>query len=114
MINGPRSWSSRSRSAGASSRPRPISPGTRARACGAGDSVGAPSRARPAGDRPLKDAFAQNFLIGAAIEPAQLANAPDVALLETHFNSITAENVMKPRTLAPTAGAYDFAAADRL
>ena len=85
----------------------PVALAALAAACGAGDSAGAAARPRSAGDRALKEAFASNFLIGAAIEPAQLAKPGDVALLETHFNSITAENVMKPRTLAPTPGVYD-------
>jgi endo-1,4-beta-xylanase len=80
-------------------------------ACGEDRRPEAGRRALP----PLKQAFAANFLIGAALEPAQLEDAADVELLTRHFSSITAENVMKPRTLAPDgAGRYAFADADRL
>jgi endo-1,4-beta-xylanase len=43
-----------------------------------------------------------NFPIGAAIEPASTAGA-DAPILQKHFSSITAENVMKPDTIWPNA-----------
>ena len=64
---------------------------------------------------PLKAAFAPYFLVGAALEPAQLDDAPDVELLTKNFSSITAENVMKPRVLAPDGpGQHAFDDADRI
>lgn len=67
------------------------------------------------GDVPaLRDVFAPKFLVGAAIEPAQLANPTDAALLKKHVSSITAENVMKPHRLAPREGRYNFGPADEL
>jgi endo-1,4-beta-xylanase len=75
----------------------------------AGDSIAA-EPAAPA----MKSVFGAHFLVGAAIEPWQLKNPTDAALLQKHFSSITAENVMKPRTIGAVEGAYDFVAADEL
>jgi endo-1,4-beta-xylanase len=44
-----------------------------------------------------------NYPVGAAIEPASITNTTDSALLIKHFSSITAENVMKPDTIWPSA-----------
>jgi len=74
-----------------------------------------PVLAFAAGEVPaLKSVFGSKFLVGAAIEPSQLRIPTDAALLKQHFSSITAENVMKPRTLGPAPGEYDFAPADEL
>jgi endo-1,4-beta-xylanase len=62
----------------------------------------------------LKEVFGPKFVVGAAIEPSQLRNATDVALLKKHFSSITAENVMKPHRLAPSPNGYSFGPADEL
>src|SRR5689334_21469072 len=80
-----------------------------AAACGA-----SPSKTNPSVVPALKDVYAADFLIGAAIQPSQLDSPAEAALLRRHYNSITAENVMKPRTIAPSVGGYDFAPADRL
>jgi endo-1,4-beta-xylanase len=53
------------------------------------------------------------FKIGAAIEPNQLGDI-HADLLKMHFNSITAENVMKPGPIEPTEGQFNFAPADAL
>jgi len=62
----------------------------------------------------LKTTFGARFLIGAAVEPAQIADPVDAALLRRHFSSITAENVMKPRTLGTAVGIYNYGPADEL
>lgn len=63
----------------------------------------------------LRDTYSNNFLVGAAVGSAQIAaGSDDAALLSGQFNSITAENVMKPTTLAPTEGNFDFTQADAL
>lgn len=54
------------------------------------------------------------FLVGAAIEPSQLDSERHVQLLTTHFNSLTAENVMKPGSIQPKEGEFRWANADRL
>ncbi len=62
----------------------------------------------------LKATFASHFLIGAAVEPAQISDQVDAALLRRHYNSVTAENVMKPRTVGTAVGIYNYAPADEL
>ena len=62
----------------------------------------------------LSETFADQFLIGAAIEPAQLDSAPHAALLTRHFNSITAENAMKPTSIQPKEGTFTWQGADKL
>lgn len=62
----------------------------------------------------LKDYYKDYFYIGAAIEPNALDNANDVKLLKRHFNSLTAENVMKWSSLQPTEGTFRFENADKI
>lgn len=63
----------------------------------------------------LRDTYTNNFLIGAAIGASEIITGSDDAnLLANQFNSITAENVMKPQTLSPAQGVYNFAPADAL
>ena len=61
----------------------------------------------------LAKAYEGRLKIGAAIEPSQLTSA-EAPLLAAHFNSIVAENVMKPADIQPKEGAYNFAPADKL
>lgn len=63
----------------------------------------------------FRDKFRNKFVVGAAVEPAQIADGQaDADILKDQFNAITAENVMKPEALAPTENAYTFEAADSL
>lgn len=61
----------------------------------------------------LAQVYAGKFPVGAAVEPWQLETA-EGRLLAWHFNSVVAENVMKPQSLQPVEGRFDFAAADRI
>jgi endo-1,4-beta-xylanase len=54
------------------------------------------------------------FLVGAALEPNQLDSARHAELLTRHFNSLTAENAMKPGSIQPEEGVFDWEGADRL
>ncbi|AKC86373.1 endo-1,4-beta-xylanase [Pseudoxanthomonas suwonensis] len=69
-----------------------------------------------AADRPttLKDAFADAFLLGTAVNDDIVSgrDARAQALVPLHFNSITAENVMKAEVINPQPDTWDFAAAD--
>ncbi len=62
----------------------------------------------------LQEVYKDKFLIGTAIEPAQLDGSLHVELLKYHFNSITAENAMKPEEIHPTEDFYTFENADRI
>ena len=63
----------------------------------------------------LKDAFAPMFRIGAALNAAQFSGEDErgAALVRTHFNSITPENVLKWERVHPRPDSFDFAAPDR-
>ncbi|MBN1978801.1 MAG: endo-1,4-beta-xylanase, partial [Anaerolineae bacterium] len=62
----------------------------------------------------IYETYTSTFLIGAAIEPGQLDSARHSQLLTYHFNSLTAENVMKPGSIQPISGTFEFDGADRL
>ncbi|WP_367398318.1 endo-1,4-beta-xylanase [Paenibacillus lautus] len=59
----------------------------------------------------LKDVYADYFEIGAAVEPKHLSGVHK-ELLDYHYNSLVAENVMKPESLSPREGTYNFTNAD--
>ncbi len=68
------------------------------------------------GDSPtLKEAFANDFLIGAAVNDEIVSGKdPEAAkIVEKQFNSITPENVMKWAWIHPEPNRYDFERADR-
>lgn len=63
----------------------------------------------------LSEVFADVFPVGAAITPQQLSSdSQDRPIIERHFSSLTAENVMKPSTIAPSSGNFDFGPADTI
>jgi endo-1,4-beta-xylanase len=63
----------------------------------------------------LKQAFKGDFLIGAAINEAQVSGQDQRgdALIESQFNSISPENVLKWEKVHPEPGRYDFGLADQ-
>ncbi|MFC1495775.1 endo-1,4-beta-xylanase, partial [Thermodesulfobacteriota bacterium] len=62
----------------------------------------------------LKDYYADNYLIGAALFP-ELFDAPVSAeLIKTHFSTITPENDFKWALLHPTLNEYKFNRADKI
>lgn len=63
----------------------------------------------------LKEVFEDDFYIGAALNPGHYTERDEVGsdLVKKHFNSITAENVMKWENLHPEPGVYDFEEADK-
>lgn len=60
----------------------------------------------------LKDLFAEDFRIGAAVNPRTIQTQEK--LLAYHFNSITAENEMKFESVHPSEDEYTFEEADAL
>lgn len=64
----------------------------------------------------LKDYFTSDeyFYIGAAIEPNSLDKPDEVTLIKRHFNSLTAENVMKWSYLQLVEGTFSFDNADKI
>ncbi|MDE6205554.1 MAG: endo-1,4-beta-xylanase, partial [Duncaniella sp.] len=66
------------------------------------------------GDKPLKEAFADNFLIGGAIN-MDVVNDNDPkgdSIVTRHFNTIVAENCMKSEKINPAEGVYYWDDAD--
>lgn len=63
----------------------------------------------------LKDAFKGDFVIGAAINVAQITgqDARGDDLIEAQFNSISPENVLKWEVIHPQPDRYDFDLADK-
>lgn len=64
----------------------------------------------------LKSVFANDFLIGAAINTNQLLEKDSnaIALLPSEFNSITPENIMKCEIIHPEWDKYNFELADKI
>lgn len=62
----------------------------------------------------LKSAYADDFLMGVAVNDDIVAgrDGASQALVLQHFGSITAENAMKAESVNPRPGVYDFAHAD--
>ncbi|MCF0199207.1 MAG: endo-1,4-beta-xylanase [Bacteroidaceae bacterium] len=64
--------------------------------------------------RGLKDAYKDYFMIGVAVNQRNIANPEQIALLEKDFNSITAENDMKPGEVCKGDGIYNWERADKV
>lgn len=66
-------------------------------------------------DEGLKDIFADHFLVGAALNEAEItgADTAGVELIKKHFSSIVAENCMKCEVIHPFENEYDFTLSDR-
>ena len=64
----------------------------------------------------LKDAYADAFRIGAALNRSQIMGEDEgaLSLAAKQFNSLTAENVMKWERIEPVEGQFDWTAADAL
>jgi endo-1,4-beta-xylanase len=61
----------------------------------------------------LYERYADSFDIGAAVEP-YMFEGKDADVLKRHFNSIVAENVMKPINIQPEEGKFTFEEADKI
>ena len=58
----------------------------------------------------LKDAYRNYFSIGVAVNQRNISDPAQVALIKKEFNSITAENAMKPVSVQPEKGKWNWAA----
>ncbi len=64
----------------------------------------------------LKKAYKEDFLIGTALNSAQIngnISEKESALIKNQFNSITAENIMKSMHIQPTRDQFTFDMADK-
>ncbi len=64
----------------------------------------------------LKQVFKNNFLIGAALNAAQISGKDTLAapLIKTQFSAITPENIMKCEVIHPSWDKYNFDLADKI
>ena len=62
----------------------------------------------------LKDVYKDYFKIGVAVNQRNVTNAQQQALIVKEFNSVTAENDMKPEPTEPAEGQFNWAGADRI
>ncbi|HST22061.1 MAG TPA: endo-1,4-beta-xylanase [Blastocatellia bacterium] len=67
------------------------------------------------GQDKLKDAFKDSFMTGTALNRAQFyeKDKRGAALVKSHFNTITPENILKWESVHPRANGYNFEAPDR-
>jgi len=66
----------------------------------------------PAVAQGLKDAYKDYFTIGVAVNLHNVDRQQETDLIRQNFNSITAENVMKPGVIHPAEGVWKWEAAD--
>ncbi len=65
-------------------------------------------------DPGLKDAYKNYFKIGVAVTPRNVTDSLQASIILKEFNSITAENCMKPGEIHPQPGVWNFAQADAI
>ncbi len=59
-----------------------------------------------------KDTYKDYFTVGVALNYRNIASAEQMAIVKKNFNSITAENAMKPGEIHPKEGVWNFEGAD--
>ena len=62
----------------------------------------------------LKDVYKDYFMIGVAVNQRNVTNPEQQALIKQEFNSMTAENDMKPEPTEPQEGQFNWENADRI
>ena len=74
-------------------------------------------RGAPADPNPnvkLKDAYKDYFMIGVSLNQRNVSDNDQISLIKSEFNSITAENDMKPGELHPKEGEWEWEKADKI
>lgn len=66
------------------------------------------------GPKSLKDAYEDYFTIGVAVNKRNITDPAQIELIKKEFNSITAENAMKPGEIHPAEGVWNFGFADSI
>lgn len=62
----------------------------------------------------LKEAYKDYFMIGVAVNQRNLATPAEADIVKKEFNSMTAENDMKPGEVCKGDGQYDWSRADKI
>ena len=66
------------------------------------------------GPASLKDAYDGYFTIGVAVNQRNVSDSTQIELIKKEFNSITAENDMKPGELHPAEGVWNWERGDKI
>ncbi len=69
---------------------------------------------RPDDSYGLKDTYKEYFNIGVAVNQRNISDPAQIELIKKNFNSITAENDMKPQSVQPEKGKWNWEKADRI
>ena len=64
--------------------------------------------------RTLNDAYKPYFSVGVAVNLRNISDPTQIALIKRNFNSMTAENVMKPQLVQPHQGEFYWDDADKI
>ena len=62
----------------------------------------------------MKDTYKNYFMVGCAVNQRNVTNPDQMALVKREYNSITAENDMKPQPTEPEYGVFNWENADRI
>ncbi|MCL2222880.1 MAG: endo-1,4-beta-xylanase [Oscillospiraceae bacterium] len=62
----------------------------------------------------LRELFSDYFLVGNIMEPGVIDDASTVEMFLHHYNSVTAENSMKPENVSPSRGEWNLSGPNRL
>ena len=74
--------------------------------CALALTMGANTGFAQSGETGLKDAYKDYFSIGVAVNMRNISNPEQIAIIKKDFNSITAENDMKPQPTEPAYGQF--------
>lgn len=82
--------------------------------CAAMMAVGCTEHTAPVKDVPLKEAFADDFLVGVAVAQNIITRneTPSIDLICEQFNAVSPESVLKPEYIHPTPEVWDFSEGD--
>ena len=70
--------------------------------------------ARPEEPTGYKDTYKDYFSVGVALNFRNIASAEQMAIVKKNFNSVTAENAMKPGEIHPKEDVWNWAGADSI
>ena len=82
--------------------------------CALALTMGANTGFAQSGETVLKDAYKDYFSIGVAVNMRNISNPEQIAIIKKDFNSITAENDMKPQPTEPAYGQFNWENADKI
>ena len=82
--------------------------------CSANVNAQGPRFGQPEMPGGMKDSYKDYFAIGVAVNQRNVSNPDQIALIKKEFNSITAENDMKPGEIHPKEGVWNWERADKI